>query len=162
MKFSKVLKAMLRKVDHWSTVNETQDEVASEMTSEPNSNTSLAEHREILSASIAHERRLPIYSASNTYALQLSNFEESPSDSPTSNIGMIGNILNDPTGLDWVSDYLYSVEYILIKTNRVYGIAIFKGAAILLMHRLRYILLIRTFLFRQLDLSPIWTAVDDH
>ncbi|EMR90137.1 putative fungal specific transcription protein [Botrytis cinerea BcDW1] len=101
MKFSKVLKAMLRKVDHWSTVNETQDEVASEMTSEPNSNTSLAEHREILSASIAHERRLPIYSASNTYALQLSNFEESPSDSPTSNIGMIGNILNDPTGLDW-------------------------------------------------------------
>lgn len=101
MKFSKVLKAMLRKVDHWSTVNETQDEVASEMTSEPNSNTSLAEHREILSASIAHERRLPTYSASNTYALQLSNFEESPSDSPTSNIGMIGNILNDPTGLDW-------------------------------------------------------------
>ncbi|TEY81689.1 hypothetical protein BOTCAL_0032g00320 [Botryotinia calthae] len=101
MKFSKVIKAMLRKVDHWSTVNKAQDDVAKEMTNEPNSNIPLAEHREISSASITHERRLPIYPASNTYALRLSNFEESPIDSPTSNIGMIGDILNDPTGLDW-------------------------------------------------------------
>ncbi|TGO22556.1 hypothetical protein BPAE_0163g00170 [Botrytis paeoniae] len=129
MKFSKVLKAMVNKLDHWSTVNKTQSEVAKEMTNESNPNALPPKHQEVLSTSILHGSRPVNYSTPNMYSLQSNNFEESPSDSSTPNIGMIGNILNDPTGLDW---------------------------------GLRYILPIRTFLFRQLDLSPIWTAVDDH
>ncbi|KAF5871275.1 putative fungal specific transcription protein [Botrytis fragariae] len=162
MKFSKVLKAMVNKVDHWSTVNEIQREVAKEMTNESNRNALPPKHHEALSTSILHGGCLPNSSTPNMHSLQSNNFEESPSDSSTPNIGMIGDILNDPTGLDWVSDSLFLTEYILIKKRRVSGIAISKGIAIILMQGLRYILPIRTFLFRQLDLSPIWTAVDDH
>ncbi|KAF7865905.1 hypothetical protein EAF04_006069 [Stromatinia cepivora] len=83
IKFSKVLKAMLNKVDHWSTANKSQTEAAKEVTNEANSG------------------HLPNYPASNMYSFLPSNFEDSPSDSSASNIGMIGEILNDPTGLDW-------------------------------------------------------------
>lgn len=107
MKFSKVLKAMVNKVDHWSTVNKTQREVSKEMTNKSDPNALLPKHHEVLSASIPHQGYPINYSTPNMYSLQSNSFEESPSDSSTPNIGMIGDILNDPTGLDWVSDCLF-------------------------------------------------------
>ncbi|KAF7944290.1 hypothetical protein EAE96_010690 [Botrytis aclada] len=101
MKFSKVLKAMVNKVDHWSTVNKTQSEVAKEMANESNPNASPPKHHEGLSTSIVHGSHPLNYSTPNMYSLQSNNFEESPSNSFTPSIGMIGDILNDPTGLDW-------------------------------------------------------------
>ncbi|TGO19249.1 hypothetical protein BTUL_0005g00980 [Botrytis tulipae] len=129
MKFSKVLKAMVNKVDHWSTVKKPQREVAKDMTNEFSPNALPSKHHDVLSTSVPHQSYPINYSTPNMYSLQSNSFEETPSESSTPNIGMIGDILNDPTGLDW---------------------------------ELRCVLPIRTFLFRQLDLSPIWTAVDDH
>ncbi|ESZ97779.1 hypothetical protein SBOR_1788 [Sclerotinia borealis F-4128] len=83
IKFSKVLKAMLNKVDHWSTANKTQTKVSKEITNEANSSNP------------------PNYPASNMYSFPSSDFEENGSKFPTSNIEMIGDILNDPAGLDW-------------------------------------------------------------
>ncbi|KAG4028087.1 hypothetical protein MFRU_024g00570 [Monilinia fructicola] len=83
MKFSKVLKAMLNKVDYWSTASKTQMEAEKEITTED------------------HSGHPSSYSVPNMYSLPQSNFEESPGDSSTSNIGMMEDILDDPTGLDW-------------------------------------------------------------
>ncbi|TGO69565.1 hypothetical protein BOTNAR_0009g00120 [Botryotinia narcissicola] len=101
MKFSKVLKAMVNKVDHWSTVNRPQREVAKDMTNEFNTNTLPSKHHEVLSTSVPHQSYPTNYSTPNMYSLQSNSFEETPSESSTPNIGMIGDILNDPTGLDW-------------------------------------------------------------
>ncbi|TGO38181.1 hypothetical protein BHYA_0080g00290 [Botrytis hyacinthi] len=101
MKFSKVLKAMVNKVDHWSTVNGNQRQVAKEMTNETDPNALPPKHHEVLSTSVPHQSYSINHSTPNMYSLQSNNFEESPSDSSTPNIGMIGDILNDPTGLDW-------------------------------------------------------------
>ncbi|KAF7897833.1 uncharacterized protein EAF01_008799 [Botrytis porri] len=101
MKFSKVLKAMVNKVDHWSTVKKTQREVAREMTNESNPNALPPKHHEVLSTSILHGGCPLNSSTPNMYSLQSKYFEESPSDSSTPNVGMMGDILNDPTGLDW-------------------------------------------------------------
>ncbi|KAI9641221.1 hypothetical protein NHQ30_010021 [Ciborinia camelliae] len=83
IKFSKVLKTMLNKVDRWYIANKAQPETAKEITNEANSGNP------------------PNYPASSMYSLPPSNLEESPSDSSTSNIDMMGDILNDPAGLDW-------------------------------------------------------------
>lgn len=83
MKFSKVLKAMLNKVGHWPTADKIQAEASKEVANEANTGC------------------VPNHLLSNMYPLSPSNYEASPSESSTSNIGMIGDILSDPTGLDW-------------------------------------------------------------
>lgn len=56
-----------------------------------------------------HKGHPSSYSVPNMYSLPQSNFEESPGDSSTSNIGMMEDILDDPTGLDWVSEKNHSL-----------------------------------------------------
>ncbi|EDN92950.1 hypothetical protein SS1G_08815 [Sclerotinia sclerotiorum 1980 UF-70] len=101
MKFSKVLKAMLNKVGHWPTADKIQAEASKEVANEANTGISPPQRREVLSANTPAKGCVPNHLLSNMYPLSPSNYEASPSESSTSNIGMIGDILSDPTGLDW-------------------------------------------------------------
>lgn len=105
IKFSKVLKVMMNKVNHWSAANNIHKDAVKQMTNEANSGIlPPLTHRGLSAYTFLFKGHPMNYPTPDIYSMSASNFEESPSSSSTSNICMMGDILNDPTGLDWASE----------------------------------------------------------